>query len=174
LCTAQIDYKNASQPARNIAKRTMKKLIQLSLVVRTNNALRDCTVDIIKDSWWTVFLVANLWVAWMKAVQAEQMDSDSDSDTDEALVRNIFQRYARKLKAPAAGTAEHDYILSSFLLLRTTQLSREISRSSSAVQVRQPVSHATHFVHILHSKQLTFSVCSPNRWCGRRCGCRSV
>jgi hypothetical protein len=112
----------------------MKKLIQLSLVVRTNPVLRDCTVDIIKDSWWTLFLVANMWVAWMRAVQEQHMVSNSDSDDDES-VDDILQRCARKLKAPDPNTAEHDYILSAFRLLRTTQLRHEVPGSSPVVQM---------------------------------------
>jgi hypothetical protein len=51
---AEVDWHKSAKPARKIAKWTLNKLSENTLIMNTN--IREHMIDIVKDAWWCTFL----------------------------------------------------------------------------------------------------------------------
>jgi hypothetical protein len=124
---AEVDCQNSVSPARKIAKWTLNKLSEDPSITSTN--LRQHMVDIVKDTWWCVFLVANMWVRML----CSAVEPTDRNPKQQRILR------ANQLEPPKQSTSEFEYLYSSFAILRTMRLRRELQRNETVETVWKKV-----------------------------------
>jgi hypothetical protein len=117
---------------RDLAKRTMTKLSKSGT---TDPVVSAQLVGIVKDTYWHVFVVANLWVAWIESTivppRAAQFHSRNRCP-DGSGIQSSLSKYACMLDTPDTGSAESEYLIGAMLLLLTTHHPRQLQVTRTA------------------------------------------
>jgi hypothetical protein len=148
---AEVDCEETAGQAKKIARYELNKIGEsVQSTSSAHKELREHLVSIVKDTWWSVFLIANVWTRFMCSVIARDIaraqeaggrrgssigrggrDSSSEKQEQKQQLQQQRLLLASRLEAPSLQSHEGAYLLSSFLLLRTTELGYEVPPSSN-------------------------------------------